>query len=89
MHMFIGRGSVAMAPTDQMILQTRISIDQAVRALEGKGPATGGRPEYNDTGRTIEHVQPVMFNVTPENIGEFDTSTTLAPKGWTPSFTVD
>lgn len=89
MHMFVGRGSVAMAPTDQMIIQARISIDQAVRALEGKGSATGGRPEYNDTGRMIEHVQPVAFNVTPDNIGGFDTSTTLAPKGWTPSFSVD
>ena len=36
MHQFVGRGSVAMAPTDQMIIQARISIDQAVRILEGK-----------------------------------------------------
>ena len=89
MHMFVGRGSVAMAPTDQMIIQARISIDQAVRALEGKGSATGGRPEFNNTGRVIEHVQPVAFNVTPDNIEGFDTSTTLAPKGWTPTFSVD
>jgi protein TorT len=89
MHLFIGRGSVAMAPTDQMIIQSRIAIDQAVRALEDKGSATGGRPEYNNPDRMVEHVQPVMFSVTPENIGGFDTSTTLAPKGWTPSFSVD
>ena len=86
MHQFVGRGSVAMAPTDQMIIQARISIDQAVRILEGKPSATGGRPEFNNTGRMIEHVQPVAAMVTPENHADFDTSTTLAPKGWTPEF---
>lgn len=89
MHQFVGRGSVAMAPTDQMIIQARISIDQAVRILEGKPSATGGRPEFNDTGRMIEHVQPVAAMVTPENHSEFDTTTTLAPKGWTPVFSTD
>lgn len=89
MHMFLGQGRVAMAPTDQMIIQSRIGIDQAVRLLEKKGFATGGRAEFNNTGRTIEHVQPVPINVTPENIKEFDTTTTLAPDGWTPVFTVD
>lgn len=89
MHQFVGRGSVAMAPTDQMIIQARISIDQAVRLLEGKPSATGGRPEFNNTGRMIEHVQPVAIQVTPENHADFDTSTTLAPKGWTPVFSTD
>jgi protein TorT len=89
MHQFVGRGSVAMAPTDQMIIQSRISIDQAVRILEGKPSATGGRPEYNDTGRMMEHVQPLAIKVTPENHGEFDTTTTLAPKGWSPVFSTD
>ena len=89
MHQFVGRGSVAMAPTDQMIIQARISIDQAVRLLEGKPFSTGGRAEFNDTGRTIEHVQPVAMRVTPENHADFDTTTTLAPKGWTPVFSTD
>ncbi|MGD9538223.1 MAG: TMAO reductase system periplasmic protein TorT [Alphaproteobacteria bacterium] len=89
MHMFIGRGQVAMAPTDQMIIQCRIAIDQAVRLLEGKPFASGGRPEYNDTGRVVEHVQPVVALVTPESIKAFDTATTLAPDGWTPVFSVD
>ena len=89
MHQFVGRGSVAMAPTDQMIIQARISIDQAVRLLEGKPFATGGRAEFNNTGRTIEHVQPVAMRVTPENHADFDTTTTLAPKGWTPVFSTD
>ena len=89
MHQFVGRGSVAMAPTDQMIIQARISIDQAVRILEGKPSATGGRSEFNDTGRMIEHVQPVAMRVTPENHADFDTTTTLAPKGWKPEFSTD
>ena len=89
MHMFVGQGRVAMAPSDQMIIQARISIDQAVRILEKKPFATGGRPEYNKTGLTTEHVQPVPTNVTPENIKDFNTATTLAPEVWTPVFTVD
>ena len=89
MHMFLGQGRMAMAPTDQMIIQARIAIDQAVRLLENKGYATGGRPEFGDTGRVIEHAQPVMMKVTPDNFKDFDPSTTLAPKGWVPTFSVD
>ena len=89
MHQFLGCGSVAMASTDQMVVQARISIDQAVRLLKGKPSATGGRAEFNNTGRVVEQVQPVAARVTPENIKDFDTSTTLAPKGWTPVFSVD
>ncbi len=89
MHMFVGQSRVAMAPTDQMIIQARVAIDQAVRLLEKKPFATGGRDEFNKTGRKIEHVQPLPINVTPENIKSFDTTTTLAPEGWTPVFTVD
>ncbi len=89
MHIYLKRGAVAMAPSDQMITQARIAIDQAVRLLENKGMATGGRPEYNDTGRLVEHVQPPPLIVTPETVADFDTSTTLAPKGWIPVFSVD
>jgi len=89
MHMFLQQGRMDMAPTDQMIVQARISIDQAVRLLEDKGYATGGRPEYENPSRLVEHAQPVAISVTPDNIKDFDTSTTLAPKGWVPSFSVD
>ena len=51
--------------------------------------ATGGRPEYNDTARVIEHVQPPFFLVTPDTVDGFDTFTTLAPNGWIPRFSVD
>ena len=89
MHIFLKRGAVAMAPSDQMITQARIAIDQAVRLLENKGMATGGRPEFNRTGRLIEHAQPPFIIVTPKTVAEFDTSTTLAPGGWMPEFSVD
>ncbi len=87
--MFLQQGRMDMAPTDQMIIQARISIDQAVRLLENKGYATGGRPEYENPSRLVEHAQPVAISVTPGTIKDFDTSTTLAPKGWVPSFSVD
>ncbi len=89
MHIFLKRGAVAMAPSDQMITQARVAIDQAVRLLENKGMATGGRPEFNHTGRLIEHVQPPFIIVTPETVAEFNTATTLAPTGWIPKFSVD
>ena len=89
MNIFLKRGAVAMAPSDQMITQARISVDQAVRLLEGKDMATGGRPEYNNTDRVIEHVQPPFIIVTPDTVARFDTSATLAPSGWIPQFSVD
>ncbi len=89
MQIFLKRGAVAMAPSDQMITQAQIAIDQAVRLLEHKSMATGGRPEFNNTGRLVEHVQPTVLIVTPDTVDDFDTSTTLAPKGWIPKFSVD
>ncbi len=88
-HIFLNRGDVAMAPTDQMIIQARIAVDQAVRLLEGIGMATGGRWEYGDTGRRTEHVQPLPIIVTPETVGGFDATTTLAPSDWRPQFSVE
>lgn len=88
-HSFLERGMVAMAPTDQMIIQGRIAVDQAVRLLEGYEMATGGRPEYGETGRITEHVQPPPIIVTPDTIRAFDTSTTLAPRNWLPQFSVN
>ncbi len=89
MHIFLKRGAVAMAPSDQMVTQARIAIDQAIRLLEHKEMATGGRPEYSQTGRVIEHAQPPFVIVTPQTVSQFDTSTTLAPSGWIPKFSVD
>lgn len=88
-HDFLKRGDVAMAPTDHMILQGRIALDQAVRLLEGQEMATGGRPEFGGTGRITEHVQPPPKILTPATVNNFDTSTTLAPSGWRPVFSID
>lgn len=89
MDIFIRRGQVDMAPSDQMIIQARVSVDQAVRLLEGLPMATGGRPEFGQTGRLTEHVQPPIIIVTPDNIDSFESHTTLAPKYWSPVFSVD
>jgi len=86
--LFIKRGLISMAPSDQMISQAMIAVDQAVRLLEGVEMATGGRPEYN-TGRITEHIQQQILIVTPKNFNKFDSSTTLAPKGWSPVFSVN
>ncbi len=88
-HILLKQGRMAMAPTDQMVLQGQIAIDQAVRLLEGIPTSTGGAPEYDNAERITEHVQPVPIVVTKETIGEFDPSSTLAPDGWTPVFRVD
>jgi len=87
--MFIKRGLISMAPSDQMISQATIAVDQAVRLLEGKNMATSGRPEFNNTGRITEHVQQQILIVTPDISDQFNSSTTLAPKGWSPIFSVD
>ena len=87
--MFIKRGLISMAPSDQMISQAIIAVDQAVRLLEGKQMATLGRPEFNNSGRITEHVQQQILIVTPDTYDKFDSSTTLAPKGWSPKFSVD
>ncbi|MCR8548941.1 TMAO reductase system periplasmic protein TorT [Salipiger sp. P9] len=83
------QGRMAMAPSDQMVLQGRIAIDQAVRLLEKKEMATGGAPEYGNTERITEHVQPLPLVVTRDSYAEFDSGSTLAPAGWTPEFSVD
>ena len=87
--LFIKRGLISMAPSDQMISQAKIAVDQAVRLVEGLEMATGGRPEFNNTGRITEHIQQLILIVTPKNFNEFNSSTTLAPKGWSPVFSVD
>ena len=71
----IARGQVLAAPTDSPVIQGRIAVDQAVRILEGEDHA--------------RHVGPALYVVTQENHGEFDSSSTLAPDGFRPIFTVE
>ncbi|WP_282606160.1 TMAO reductase system periplasmic protein TorT [Pelagibius sp. Alg239-R121] len=71
----IRRGQIMAAPTDSTVVQGRIAIDQAVRILEGES--------YE------KHVGPALFVVKQDNLADFDTSSTLAPKGFKPIFRVD
>lgn len=68
----IRRGRILAAPTDAPVMQGRISIDQAVRILEGR--------EF------IKHVGPKIQMIDQENWQEFDISDSLAPPSFSPTF---
>jgi protein TorT len=70
----IQAGTVAAAPSDSTVIQARIAIDQAIRALEGK--------EF------MKHVGPQLFVVDDTNVDTFPRESTLAPDGWSPVFSV-
>ena len=69
------RGQILAAPTDSTVLQGRIAVDIAVRALESK--------DFE------KHVGPALYVVDTENLKDFDPSSTLAPDGFKPVFQVD
>lgn len=71
----IKRGFIAAAPADSMVIQGRIAIDQAVRALEGKD--------------LIKHVGPKIFVVDGDNIATVSKTSILPPDGFKPVFTVE
>lgn len=71
----IKRGFILAAPADSMVVQGRIAIDQAVRALEGK--------EF------VKHVGPKIFVVDPSNIGTVSQTNILPPDGYKPVFSVN
>ncbi|MFM0229873.1 TMAO reductase system periplasmic protein TorT [Paraburkholderia sediminicola] len=71
----IRTGSVLAAPTDSPVIQGRVSLDQAVRLIEG---SIG---QYRQVG-------PIIRVVTKSNIGEFNMLETLAPNGFRPVFEV-
>lgn len=70
----VRRGLIASAPTDSAALQGVLSVDQAVRFLEGKP--------------TAEHVGPAIFSVNSDNVSSFPVLESLAPSDFTPTFTV-
>lgn len=74
-HRGIQRGQILAAPTDSTVIQGRIAIDQAVRALQGE--------------ELLKHVGPALYVVSQETIDEFDDSSTLAPDGFSPVFRVE
>jgi len=74
-HRGIRRGDITAAPSDLTVLQARIAVDVMVRILEKR--------EY------FKHVAPKVTVVDRDNIKTWDTSTTLAPRGFRPIFSIN
>jgi protein TorT len=74
-HQGIRRGQILAAPTDSAVVQGRISVDQAVRILEGKD--------------FLQHVGPALYVIDESNIETFDRASSLAPDDFRPTFSVD
>lgn len=70
----IKRGRILAAPTDFPVLQGRLAVELAVRAIEGK--------------LTPRHAGPRIVTLTPENIDEVGTAGSLAPASFVPVFKV-
>jgi len=68
----IRRGRILAAPTDSPVMQGRISIDQAVRILEGR--------------ELIKHIGPQIQMIDSQNWQDFDISGSLAPPSFLPTF---
>ena len=74
-HKGIKRGYFQAAPSDMQSIQARIAVDQMVRILDGK--------PY------LKHVAPKVMVIDRANIRQFDTSTSLPPRGFRPVFSVN
>jgi periplasmic protein TorT len=74
-HRGIRRGDITAAPSDLTVLQARIAVDVMVRILEKR--------DY------FKHVAPRVTVVDRDNIRSWDTSTTLAPRGFRPIFSIN
>lgn len=74
-HRGILRERILAAPSDFPVMQGRLAIELAVRAVEGK--------------LELRHVGPIIKTVTPENIDRYGVVDTLAPSGFAPVFSVD
>jgi protein TorT len=71
----IRRGGITAAPSDLTVLQARIALDVMVRIIEKKA--------------YYKHVAPMVIVVDRENIRSWDSSTTLAPRGFRPIFSIN
>jgi protein TorT len=71
----IKRGLILASPADSMVVQGRIAIDQAVRALEKK--------------ELIKHVGPKIFVLDSSNIATVPQTNILPPTGYKPAFSVN
>jgi protein TorT len=70
----IKRERILAAPTDFAVLQGRLAVELAVRAIEGK--------------LTIRHAGPEIVTVTPLNINTVGTRESLAPSAFVPIFSI-
>lgn len=69
------RGRILAAPTDFPVLQGRLSVEMAVRALEGR--------------LTVAHAGPPILVVTPDNIDTAQIDGSLAPASFVPVFSLE
>jgi protein TorT len=74
-HRGIRRGDIVAAPSDLQVLQARIAVDVMVRILEKRN--------------FYKHVAPRVQIVDRDNIDTWDSSTTLAPRGFRPIFSIN
>ena len=70
----IKRGAILAAPSDSQAVLARISIDQAVRALENQ--------------KMIKHLGVTIKMVDLKSLSEFDLNSSIAPAGFRPIFSV-
>ncbi len=73
-HQAIKRGTVLAAPTDSTVLLARIAVDMVTRVLEGE--------------LHLQHVAPEVVMVDRASLTTWDATTTLAPRGFRPMFSV-
>ena len=69
------RGRILAAPTDLPVLQGKLAIEMAVRAVEGK--------------LEIRHAGPQIRLLTPHNIDKIGTENLFAPPDFAPAFVVE
>jgi protein TorT len=74
-HRGIKRGNILAAPSDQTTLQARIAMDVMVRILE--------KQDY------FKHVAPRVVMINASKLRDWDSSTTLAPRGFRPIFSIN
>ncbi len=74
-HRGIKRGNIMAAPSDQQVLQARIAVDVLVRILE--------KQDYH------QHVAPQVVLIDAARLRDWDSATTLPPRGFRPIFSIN
>lgn len=74
-HRGIRRGDILAAPSDHPVLQARIAVDTIIRIIEKK--------------KYFKHVAPKVTVIDRKNIRQWDSTTTLAPRGFKPVFSIN